>query len=86
MSDFIPSIFIGWGLSMALLIIFTLPDPPPPPMRTFLSVSLAGIIGGLIGNAIFGSNPMPAHSLVGALSGASILTGAVLTFLRGPAR
>jgi uncharacterized membrane protein YeaQ/YmgE (transglycosylase-associated protein family) len=78
---------IGWGLASWVIVLLTLPDPPPDAWGWFFKVSVAGILGGLAGGfivrSLVSSDPMPgflALTLVGAAAGASIVaTGMALT-------
>jgi hypothetical protein len=82
--------FLGWGLSSAFWMHIWLPDPPPPPLRSFITTSIAGIIGGIAGGGLIralSSDPMPGRLVsvlsdpmpaLGALAGSLILTGALL--------
>jgi uncharacterized membrane protein YeaQ/YmgE (transglycosylase-associated protein family) len=81
MRDILIWFVAGWGLSSAFWIHIWMPDPPPDAFTRFIGTSVAGILGGLVGGAIVGavsSDPMPAHSIAGALAGSAILTGALL--------
>ena len=78
MQDILIWFVAGWGLSSAFWIHIWMPDPPPDALTKFISTSVAGILGGLVGGAIVGglfSDPMPGHSIAGALAGSAILTG-----------
>lgn len=87
MLQFIPSILVGWGFCEALVIIRSLPDPPPPLMRGFITRGIAAIIGAAMGGLIFaGSNPMPAHQFIGAAAGAAVVVGLAQALLSGRAR
>src|SRR5438270_11429285 len=71
----------GGGLSVAVMMHFWLPDPPPPNVFTrFLSVLVAGVVGGLAsGSLVHGSlaasDPMP--GLVASAAGGLVLSGIV---------
>jgi hypothetical protein len=71
----------GGGLSVAVMMHFWLPDPPPPNVFTrFISVLVAGVIGGVAGgylvhSSLATSDPMP--MIVAAGAGALILSGFV---------
>jgi len=75
---------IGWGLASWVIVILTLPDPPPPDLwGRFVRVGIAGIVGGIAGGAIaralVGSDPMP------LLTGSTPMPGIVLATLVGAA-
>ena len=90
---------IGWGLASWVIVLLTLPDPPPDAWSRFIKTSIAGIIGGLIGGSavrglfssdpmpgLSGSNPMPgliAATIVGAAAGALVIAGASALIGRG---
>jgi uncharacterized membrane protein YeaQ/YmgE (transglycosylase-associated protein family) len=67
--------------------IFWLPDPPPDWVSKYLTVSIAGIAGAVLGGLLITrveSNPMPGISGIwAALAGASILVGLVRGVTRG---
>jgi hypothetical protein len=81
---------VGWGLASWVIILLSLPDPPPDIWKRFVVLSIAGIVGGLVGGlvvngaissdpmpALAGSNPMPGRgvaTLLGAASVALVLT------------
>jgi hypothetical protein len=69
----------GGGLSVAVMMHFWLPDPPPPNVfNRFISVVVAGAVGGLVGGylvhgGLAASDPMP--GIVAAAGGGLILSG-----------
>ncbi len=68
--------FVGWGLSSAFWMHIWRPDPPPDALHSFISTSLAGILGSMAGGAVHGvvsSDPMPA--LASVLAGSLIAVG-----------
>lgn len=77
MRHWILSALVGWGLaSWVLMRVIWLPDPPPDAFGKFITTSIAGIVGGLLGGAAVGtlaSDPMPGVTLVGALAGAMVV-------------
>jgi zinc transporter ZupT len=77
---------VGWGFASWIIVLRSLPDPPPDAV-TWLVTSLAGIIGGVVG-AYLGavSSPEFGALLVGALAGAAILLGVTRTFMRTRAK
>ncbi len=76
------NLLIGFGVAQWLIVLLTLPDPPPDPLA-WLVRTIAGGRGGVAGGwlaAQMSSDPMPGIVLAGALAGASLLVGAVRTF------
>ena len=69
----------GWALSSwALMRIFWLPDPPPDWIGRYITVSIAGILGGAGGGALVSRmvlDPTPRVSIIGAFAGAMVLVG-----------
>lgn len=67
---------IGAGVSEAVIVLLSLPDPPPPAMKALgvlVAGALVGIAGGWLGYAVAGSNPMPA--LWGSGAGGLLASG-----------
>jgi len=78
-------LLLGLGVSMAILIRLTLPDPPP--WGLFVAVLVAGAIGAIAGGVIahrMSSDPMP--GFIGAIAGAIFLSGLVRQFTGGGAQ
>jgi hypothetical protein len=78
---------LGFALSTWVMIHFWLPDPPPNILGKYITVLVAGAIGGLIGGFLAHgralSDPMP--GIIGAAAGGLFLSGAV-GFLTGAGR
>ena len=78
---------VGWGLAQWVVVLRSLPDPPPDPM-SWVVTSLAGVVGALVGAAVVrhASDPMPGMAILGAIAGALVLLGVARTFLRSGAK
>jgi len=67
---------IGAGVSESLIVLLSLPDPPPSVMKA-LGVLVAGILlgiaGGALGHAVAANDPMPA--LWGSAAGGALAGG-----------
>jgi hypothetical protein len=67
----------GGGLSIAIMIRLWLPDPPPDIMGRFVTVLVAGLIGGAVGGFLTGAvGNEPVTGIIGAAAGGLILSGA----------
>lgn len=77
----------GGGLSIAVMMHFWLPDPPPPDVFVrFIEVLVAGAIGGvasgyLVHGSLASSDPMT--GIVAAVAGGLILSGLVVALSSG---
>lgn len=80
------SALVGWGLASWVIVLLTLPDPPPDAFMKYVVICVAGIIGALVGASLTrgASDPMP--GLIGSLAGASILVGIARAFASGARR
>lgn len=79
-----PNVFVyvlfGGGIASWLMMrIKWLPDPPPPDVwRRYLVVLVAGIVGGVVGGLLGNVGQWPFYPVIGAASGSTILTGAIV--------
>lgn len=83
MQHWLVSALVGWGISSAILMRIWLPDPPPDAFSKFITTSLAGIVGGVLGGAVIdkaASEPMPGLAVVGAVAGALIVVAVLRAF------
>jgi len=81
-SEWLYYLLLGLGVSQSILIIFTLPDPPPDPLSWAVR-SVAGGLGGILGawlTHIAMHDPMPGIVSLGAIAGAAFLVGVARTF------
>lgn len=72
---------IGAGVSETLIVLLSLPDPPPPAMKAIgvlVIGALLGIAGAWLGHAVAGSDPMPA--LWGSAAGGFLAAGLSAVF------
>lgn len=77
------SALVGWGISSSILMRIWLPDPPPDAFSKFITTSIAGIVGGVLGGAAIDrvvSDPMPGMTVVGAVAGALVLVAVLRAF------
>jgi thiol:disulfide interchange protein len=75
---------LGFALSTWFMMHIWLPDPPPNVLAKYITILVAGAVGGVIGGFLAhgraSSDPMPA--IIGAAAGGLFLSGAV-GFLTG---
>ncbi len=77
----------GGAVSLAIMMHYWLPDPPPPDVFTrFIKVLVAGAVGGvasgyLVHSSLASSDPMPA--IVAAAAGGVVLSGFVVALGSG---
>ena len=75
-------LLLGLGVSQSILIIFTLPDPPPDPLAWAVR-AVAGGLGGILGawlTHLAMADPVRGIVALGAIAGATLLVGAARTF------
>lgn len=75
-------LLLGLGVSQSILIIFTLPDPPPDPLGWAVR-AVAGGLGGILGawlTHLSMAEPMRGIVALGAIAGATLLVGVARTF------
>lgn len=75
-------LLLGLGVSQSILVIFTLPDPPPDPLGWAVR-TVAGGIGGILGawlTHISMAEPMTGIVALGAIAGAALLVGVARIF------
>jgi uncharacterized YccA/Bax inhibitor family protein len=81
-------VLLGFALSTWFMMHIWLPDPPPDILGKYITILVAGAVGGLIGGFLaHGSrtSPDPMPGIIGAASGGLFLSGAV-GFLTGAGR
>ena len=80
-------VLLGFALSTWFMMHIWLPDPPPNVLAKYITILVAGAVGGVIGcflaHGRASSDPMP--GIIAAAAGGLFLSGAV-GFLTGAGR
>ena len=75
-------LLLGFGVSQSILIILTLPDPPPDPLGWAVR-TIAGGLGGILGAWLTHFSmydPAPGIVALGAIAAATLLVGVARVF------